>query len=220
MLALMKKRVRRSESSHPPRVRRTAEDARTAILDATERRLVELGPNGIRLQDVASDVGVSHPTILHHFGNREHLVEAVIQRRVRAMNQEVILALLSARAPDEGSTAIALFDNLYKTLGAGGHARVMAFCALEGRAQSVAPESLKPLAQATHAARLARRSSELPPPSYADTENVVHLAALALFAEAIIGGYLRGDGQSQPNEAGSKHFRDWLAKHLVATLER
>src|SRR5687767_8641945 len=105
---MKKKLKRRAKPAQSPRIRRTAEDARTAILDATERRLVEHGPSGIRLQDVAADVGVSHPTILHHFGSRERLVEAVIHRRNQAMNQEVILSLVSARADDEENAAIAL----------------------------------------------------------------------------------------------------------------
>src|SRR5260221_641713 len=53
-----------------PRKRRTADEARTAMLDAAEQRLVASGPAAIRLQEVAADVGVSHPTVLHHFGNR------------------------------------------------------------------------------------------------------------------------------------------------------
>jgi AcrR family transcriptional regulator len=214
----MKKRPHRSSKPAPRRVRRSAEDARTAILDAAERRLVDCGPNGIRLQDVAADVGVSHPTILHHFGNRERLVEAVIQRRVRAMNQEVILALISARASDEASTAIALFDRVYRIFAAG-HARVVAFCALEGRVPTLTPESLGPVTQATHAARVARRQPDQPPASFEDTEHAVHLAALALFAEAIVGPMFRGEPEGQPGDAASKRFRDWLAKHLVATLE-
>ena len=213
------KRPARRRKPQQRRIRRSAEDARTAILDAAERRLVECGPNGIRLQDVAADVGVSHPTILHHFGSRERLVEAVIQRRVRAMNQEVVLALVSARASDEASTAIALFDNVYRMF-ADGHARVMAFCALEGRVPTLTRESLRPVAQATHAARLARRRPGQPPPSFEETEHAVHLGALALFAEAIVGSILRGDPEGQPDEAASKRFRDWLAKHLVATFER
>jgi len=32
------------------------------------------------LQEIAADVGVSHSTILHHFGSREALVEAVVTR--------------------------------------------------------------------------------------------------------------------------------------------
>ena len=222
MLAAMKKKsARRAKpSQQAPRVRRTAEDARTAILDATEQRLIERGPSGIRLQDVAADVGVSHPTILHHFGSRERLVEAVIQRRVQAMNQEVILALISARADDEASTAIALFDKLYDTFAAGGHARVIAYCALEGRAPTLTPESIRPVTHATHAARVARRSPDLPPAEFAETQHLVHLVALALFAEAIIGGYLRGDAFGKPDEGASKAFRDWLARHMIASLEK
>jgi AcrR family transcriptional regulator len=217
---MKKKRARRAKPAQPPRIRRSAEDARTAILDATEQRLVEHGPSGIRLQEVAADVGVAHPTILHHFGSRERLVEAVIHRRNQAMNQEVILSLVSARADDEANAAIALFDKLYTALADGGHARVMAFCALEGREPTLSPEGLRPLAQATHAARIARRPAGLPPPSFEETENLVHLGALALFAEAIVGGYLRGDTQGRPSEPASKRFRNWFAKHMVAAMER
>lgn len=215
----MKRPTRRRSRARPKRIRRTAEDARTAILDATEQRLVERGPSGIRLQDVAADVGVSHPAILHHFGSRERLVEAVIQRRVRAMNQEVILSLLSARADDEERTAIALFDSLHEMFVAG-HARVLAFCALERRMPTGTSENLQPVAQAMHAARVARREPGKPPPSFEETAHVVHLTALALFAEAIIGTFLRGDPAGRPDEAASKRFRDWFAKHLLATLEQ
>jgi AcrR family transcriptional regulator len=217
---MKKKRSRRAKPAQPPRIRRSAADARSAILDATEQRLVEHGPSGVRLQDVAADVGVSHPTILHHFGSRERLVEAVIHRINQAMNHEVILSLVSARADDEENAAMILFDKLYTALASGGHARVMAFCALEGREPTLSPDGMRPLVQATHAARVARRAAGLPPPSFEETEHLVHLGALALFAEAIIGGYMRGDTQATPSEAASKRFRDWLAKHMVAAMER
>src|SRR5450432_3158548 len=67
------------------RRRRTSDEARAAILDAAERRLVSSGPAGIRLQEVAADVGVSHPTVLHHFGSREALVREVCERRFAAI---------------------------------------------------------------------------------------------------------------------------------------
>jgi AcrR family transcriptional regulator len=213
----MKKQPAGRGAAKPRRVRRTAEDARTAILDATERRLVEHGPNGIRLQEVAADVGMSHPTILHHFGSREHLVEAAIERRVRAMNQEVILALLSASTANKGSTAISLFESLHQSL-AGGHARVMAFCALEGRT-TVASEGLRPLAQATHAARLARRPPGKRVPDLEETQHIVHLGALALLADAMFSGFMRGESSEARDAAASKRFRAWLAKQLVSMLE-
>ncbi len=207
----------------PPRVRRTAEDARTRILDATERRLVAAGPSGIRLQDVAKDVGVSHPTILHHFGSRERLVEAVCQRRLRAMTQEVILTLVSAAgqggAPDS-STAVALFERLFAMFGPGGHARVVAFLALEGRIAGASPESMMPLAQAMHAARLARRAGGTPEPPFEETYFIALLGAFALFGEAIVGPLFRGEPEDAPDLATSQRFRAWAAERVLELLER
>src|SRR4051794_36415965 len=109
--------MRKKATSPPARTRRTADDARTAILDATEKRLVGQGPAGIRIQDVAADVGISHPTILHHFGSRDRLVEAAIARRIHAMRQEVLLALVSAGG--KPLAAVDLFERLYEAFGPG-----------------------------------------------------------------------------------------------------
>ena len=59
------------------RIRRTPEEARALILRAARERLSRTGPEGLRLQDIAADAGISHPSILHHFGNREGLVRAL-----------------------------------------------------------------------------------------------------------------------------------------------
>ncbi|MET0283997.1 MAG: TetR/AcrR family transcriptional regulator [Polyangiales bacterium] len=199
----------------PPRTRRTAEDARTAILDAAEQRLVDAGPSGIRLQDVAADVGISHPTVLHHFGSRDRLVDAVVKRRVHLMNQEVLLALVGAGA-DERS-AVALFERLYAMFSTGGHARVAAFIALEGRVPGADPNSLLPLAEVTHKARLTHREDQ---PSFDDTYFTVLLAAFALFGEAIVGPIFRGDPEGAPDEATSKRFREWTARLVLDHFKR
>src|SRR5688572_5204467 len=72
--------TRRAARATKKRVRRTAGAAREAILDAAEKRLAEGGPAGLRIQEIARDVGISHPTLLHHFGSRAALVEAVVDR--------------------------------------------------------------------------------------------------------------------------------------------
>jgi AcrR family transcriptional regulator len=201
----------------PRRTRRTAEDARTAIMDAAEQRLVEAGPSGIRLQDVAADVGISHPTVLHHFGSRERLVDAVVKRRVALMNQEVLLALVGASS--DAASAAALFERLYAMFAAGGHARVAAFIALEGRVPGADPDSLRPLAEVTHAARMAQCQEE-PKPSFDDTYFTVLLAAFALFGEAIVGPLFRGDPEGAPDEATSKRFREWTARLILEHFTR
>ncbi|MDB4991754.1 MAG: Transcriptional regulator, TetR family protein [Myxococcaceae bacterium] len=197
----------------PARTRRTAEDARTAILDAAERRLVASGPKGIRLQDVAADVGISHPTVLHHFGSRERLVDEVLKRRVQVMIREVMLAL--AGGSDDLDSARALFERLYAALGPGGHARFAAFLALEGRVPGAEPHSLRPLAELTHAQRLSRCIAGGPVPTFDDSYFIVLLAAFALFGEAIVGPLFRGEPEEAPDEQISKRFRSWLAELVL-----
>src|SRR5690606_21428412 len=70
------------------RIRRPAEEARRLILDAAEVRLAAQGPEGIRLQDIARDVGISHPAILHHFESREGLVRALIARTSKQLREK------------------------------------------------------------------------------------------------------------------------------------
>src|SRR4051794_653604 len=113
----------RARAPKPPiaRKRRTAEEARSAILDAAERRLVASGPAGIRLQEVAADVGVSHPTVLHHFGSREGLVEAVVARALDSLRAGLVAAVrASPNGPEEVGP---LLDAVFDTLVRGGHAR-------------------------------------------------------------------------------------------------
>src|SRR5579871_2169432 len=76
-----------------PRRRLDAAAARELILDATEKRLIVAGPAGIRLQEVAADAGVSHPTVLHHFGSRELLVRAVVLRSIRSIATALVEAI-------------------------------------------------------------------------------------------------------------------------------
>lgn len=197
------------------RTRRTAEDARTQIMDAAERRLVAAGTKSIRLQDVAADVGISHTTVLHHFGSRERLVNAVLKRRIAAMMQEVTVALAGA-SPDEAS-AVALFERLFEAFGPGGNARVAAFLALEGPVPGVEPESLLGLAKLAHAARMEKLGhGDASRAAFEDTLFTVLLSAFALVGEAILGPIFRGEPDERPDPAASQRFREWAARLIFA----
>jgi AcrR family transcriptional regulator len=207
----------RAPSERPPRIRRTAEEAQVAILDATEKRLVEAGPSGIRLQDVADDVGVSHPTILHHFGSRERLVGEVIKRRVASMNAEVLATL--AAGTQEEATVTALFERLFTAFGPGGHARVVAFLALEGE-RVTDLESVMPLAETLQATRLANRPEGAATPTLEDSYFTVLLVSFALFGDAIAGRLFRAEPDPDVDRATSERFRVWLARLVQSHLER
>lgn len=195
------------------RRRRTADQAQREILDAAERRLRDAGPDSIRLQDVARDVGVSHPAILHHFGSREGLVEAVVRRAFDSLQAELVREL---GAPEIGAErTAALLDRVFRVLGDRGYARLLAWLLLSAREPKPPGMELSAVAKAAHA----HRSEQHGAAPYEDTLFSILLAALALFADAIAGDAMRASaGLGDDAEAG-KRFRDWLAELLVEHVE-
>ncbi|HSQ67882.1 MAG TPA: TetR/AcrR family transcriptional regulator [Polyangiaceae bacterium] len=190
--------------------------ARALILDATERRLVVSGPSGIRLQEVAADAGVSHPTVLHHFGSREHLVKAVIARSLRAINASLVEAI-HASSGDEAKLE-ALVENVAAAFERSGHARVVLWLALEGQRIDSAEAPLSDVVDAAHALRLARRKHKKPP-TRDDTARTVVLAALTLMGGSVLGVTLLENAGLGSEPRASVEFRRWLAHLLIDHLD-
>lgn len=213
--------MRERRIARKTRVRRTATDARAAILDAAEKRLQAVGPAGIRLHDVASEVGVSHPTVLHHFGSREALVQSVIERRIGALERD-LLSELAVRAGSDDDPVYGLLECVARTLGPGGHARVVAWLALSGHApRKEDGGGFDAIARASHELRKIRHAERgMTTPPYEDTFFVVLLAGLAMFGDAIAGPLFRGESDAADAEATSARFRRWLAGVIQTQLER
>jgi AcrR family transcriptional regulator len=194
------------------RIRRTAEVARKEILDAAEKRLAELGPDGIRLQQIASDVGVSHPLILHHFGSREGLIAAVARRAVESLETDIITAV--SRAPDSGTPqALQVIEQAHRVLVEKGHARVLAWLMLSGH--GIEPGGrVRAVAEVVH-----RRRREISSEKNAEFEDTVFrilLVALAMFGEAVAGPQMRASSGVSEDAATSKRFLSWLAGLITA----
>lgn len=204
---------RRAAAPPPKRQRRSAEEAHEQILDAAERRLAEAGPRGIRLQEIAADVGVSHPTILHHFGSREGLVEAVVQRALAGLRDEIV-RVVSERAIEVGEGA-ELVRKVAATLGDRGHARLMAWLALEGRSTENAPPLLRGLAQAMHTRRVVETGTEAP---LEDTVFLVLLVSLALFGEGVLGDAMRESAGLGGDASARARFHEWLVRVIEQHL--
>ncbi|MBV8480487.1 MAG: TetR/AcrR family transcriptional regulator, partial [Actinobacteria bacterium] len=126
---------RPTSSDAAPRKRRTADQARTAILDAAERQLVAQGPSAIRLQEVAAEVGVSHPTVLHHFGSREGLLEAVVARSLGSLHADLLGTMHTS--PKGVDQVTALLERVHTTLAGSGHARAFLWLSLAGYEASI-----------------------------------------------------------------------------------
>ena len=202
-----------------PRKRRTAAEARKLILDTAEAHLQKVGPEGIRLQEVAADVGVSHPAILHHFGSREGLVDAVIERAVSNLEARLVSAFSdNIDAPQ----ATMLLEQVFEVLGDRGHARLIAWLLLSGRTEGAGGEmgtdrTLEKIAAAIHTLRENARGEEAPP--HEDTVFAVMLTALALFGEGIAGPLMCRNAGIDNGAATRKRFREWFARLLVRHLE-
>jgi AcrR family transcriptional regulator len=183
------------------RVRRRPEDAKALILDAAEASMTADGPAGLRLQDVARAAGVSHPTILHHFGSREGLVRALNLRSLQALKTSVITQMAGAQSGEEGvqRTFAAYRDGLAQRL-----------LWLMQSAAEPPPGGLtvfEEIVNALHALRV-HLSEPGVVPDIADTRAVVHLTTLAAFGDAVIGKRLR---QGAAERAARERFEKWFS---------
>jgi AcrR family transcriptional regulator len=205
-----------------PRRRRTAEEAREEILDAAERAMRDGGADAIRLQDIAAHVGISHPAVLHHFGSREGLVEAVIDRTMTKLESELLSVFMRGIEGGKVPDAVDVTERVADALGARGQARLIAWLALSGHQighSKQAREGWKAIIDATHAIRLTRLKKKEKKPSLEDTTFTVALSSITLFGEAIIGaGTLEAAGLPS-DERTRRRFRAWFAKLLERHLE-
>ncbi|MHA6620247.1 TetR/AcrR family transcriptional regulator [Pseudonocardia sp. DLS-67] len=56
---------------------------RAQLVSAAFRRVAESGFEGLRLRQVAEDVGIDHSTLHHHFATKQSLIEAVAAHTTR-----------------------------------------------------------------------------------------------------------------------------------------
>jgi len=113
-----------------PRRRLDAEQARDAILDAAAELLVENGPDGLRLTEVAARAGVAHANISYHFGSAAGL-QASLARRIAADLSHDVAKLYQGERTAEGAIAMTT-ARTFEAYDAGGYARLLAWIALSG----------------------------------------------------------------------------------------
>ena len=61
---------------------RQREEARRAILDATEALLIEAGGEDFSIRALGERCGYSAPTVYHYFGDKDGLIDALLEERV------------------------------------------------------------------------------------------------------------------------------------------
>jgi AcrR family transcriptional regulator len=205
----------RDLASKYKRIRRTPDEARRLILEAAEAGMADSGPAGLRLETVAKAAGVSHPTILHHFGSREGLIQALNLRAVEQLKTVLIGVLRSS--PGSSENAITPIFAAYRN----GLAQRMVWLMQSG-SFFMGPAGLPMLDEmvlALHALRerLAGPGARV---DIADTRAIIHLTTFAAFGDAILGKRLRRAPNVMEEIAQRQWFENWFSEVLNVYISR
>lgn len=178
---------------------------------------MEGGTDAIRLQQVADDVGVSHPAILHHFGSRESLLEEVVKRAFETLETDVIQAFSEierAGAP----TALQMIERARRVLVQRGHGRAMAWLLLSGKVRGVRDTRVRTIAEVAHRKRLDTRGPVACGP-FEDTLFRTLLIGMMLVGESVAGASLRESAGLGGDPAAQKRFTEWFARLITTNVD-
>jgi AcrR family transcriptional regulator len=196
------------------RIRRTPADARQLILEAAEANMAAGGPAGLRLQEVAKAAGVSHPTILHHFGSREGLIQALNLKTIEHLKSVLLKVMGSGMSSSEDaitSTFAAYRDGLAQ--------RMVWLMQSQQPMGQVGLPAFDELVDALHAMRL-RMAGPDRHFDIADTRAIVHLTTITAFGDAILGKRLRRAQSPEDERAQRAWFENWFGELLNVYIAR
>ncbi len=192
---------------------KSPEQARTAILDAAEKVITEVGPAGLRISNVAKEAGMAHPNVIHHFGSREGLITALSTRCGERATQRITAAIQQAAEASDEQKRDALTEVLDKVF-PGEEGRLIAWLHMSGVESSMDENMAQILAVAQNLRQTVAENSDA-----ANTNRLVGLITLALLGEVVYGpGLTEMLGFEDNHDGGHSDFRKWLAS-LVLGLD-
>ena len=199
------------------RIRRTPEEAKALILKAAEQRLEAVGPEGLKIAEIANIAGVTHSTILHHFGSAEGLRASLAEKMVERLLGDILEVLDTENpATDDHKVLFKVFSVLCDD----GNARLLAWTMLKGleleEGQDTLAELFEQLAYGVKSAILVTHEGK-----YTDAQALRHAkytifqVALTAIGDGIAGKYVSRLLGFSEQEATSE-FRDWFAERLLS----
>ena len=199
------------------RLRRTPQAAKLAILEAAERRLHDEGPEGVRIQRIAADLGITDAAIHYHFGTREALMDALLRRIGRRLVDD-IEATIENWAPDQIDVAALgrLFQRAYADERA---ARLALWLSLTGW-RPKGSGMFKSLVEQVHRARIqAARKAGRAAPRISDTQYAIALLSAAHMLAAMAGEAVLASVAADRTGLDQHAFLDFavelIARHLA-----
>ena len=199
------------------RSRRSADDAKAEILKAAERRLKDGGPDAVRVQLVARDVGLTDAAVHHHFGSREGLMAALLRHCARDLRATLQADIAGWRGgvPDLARLAD-LFADFYERRG---YARLALWLSLTG-VRDRGAGMLNDLVDALHGIRVERfRHAGRAPPERAETQHLTALIHTVALGDALFGDAMTrsaGLPAGADGRAGLRRFAIQVFERLLA----
>jgi AcrR family transcriptional regulator len=197
------------------RKRLSGEQARNRILNAADAQLRKSGPDGLKLTALAKELGVSHQAILHHFGSRDGLVVAVVQRALENLWAELAGGLSVLDDKERGAGV--LIDRAFEVMVDQGHGRLLAWLAL-GDPEGHLQDDQQPLALMTNMAHAVRERDHGPTDQRDTTFMMILLSYIVLGASVFSRGAFASAGLGDDENAKAE-FRVWVRDLVVRHLE-
>jgi AcrR family transcriptional regulator len=188
-----------ADTKKAKRIRRTPEEAKSLILKVAADRLAEFGLEGLNISGVSKAAGISHATVIHHFGSTAAMREALLHQMTRDLLSDVVEALNHQEPPEQ------ILRRLFSTLSQDGHGKLLAWRAVEHQEINEGAESGH-LFQSVIAA-LADQASGVD-----DARQIVYLVALAALGQSISGDIVQSLIGMTADE--TDRFPAWLAKTI------
>ncbi len=198
------------------RTRLSASAAQRRILEAAEKRLIKGGPEAVRVQSLARELGVADAAIYHHCESRQGLLDALLRHAGRGLKESIsgVVERFDAQHLRVAEIADLILD-VYERRG---YARLALWLRLSGWRER-GSGMFQPLAEALHDARV-KSADEYgaPRPDFEDTLFAVVLLNSSLFAEAWIGRAMRRSAGLSADAATRERYRRWLSRAIERLL--
>jgi TetR/AcrR family transcriptional regulator len=196
-----------------------AQSSPARILAEARREFADRGFEAARLQDIAARAGLSHPTLLYHFGTKERLYAAVIEAAVQDW---------AATTSEAISTGLQGFDQVAALIDAGfeffaSHRDFVVIVRREaieggGRLEQAIADHMRPFLEA--AVAFLRRETEagrLRAHEPVELMQLCYSALLTYFSDARFRARLLDQDPLAPDTGA--HFREALKGILRAALD-
>lgn len=197
------------------RIRRTPDEARLRILEAAEAALAEGGPGAVRVQALATGLGITDAAIYHYFRNREGLLDALARfgaRRMRASMEEAV-AGHAAGARDIARLVELAVDTFERR----GYARLILWLADEGIRADRGSGMLDAIAEAFEedGPGASKRRNRTLEPRY-----IAALMVMVCAAEPLFGDMSRRSVSLPSSRAATLRFRNWFAATIADLVSK